>query len=108
MSMRGSPEVRRLAAGTLMPGFVGTTVPDWVRRARDEGVGALALYGSNVSDPGGLEPVLGQLRGLGPLLLHHPCHSSQRQPQQARHGGQQNRPQIIAMPPLTCRVEPVT
>ena len=69
MSMRGSPEVRRLAAGTLMPGFVGTTVPDWVRRARDEGVGALALYGSNVSDPGGLEPVLGQLRQLGPLLL---------------------------------------
>lgn len=69
MSMRGSPEVRRLAAGTLMPGFVGTTVPDWIRRARDEGVGALALYGSNVSDPGGLEPVLGQLRQLGPLLL---------------------------------------
>ena len=69
MSMRGSPEVRRLAAGTLMPGFVGATVPDWVRRARDEGVGALALYGSNVADPGGLAPVLGQLRGLGPLLL---------------------------------------
>ncbi|WP_193315184.1 glycoside hydrolase family 3 protein [Nostocoides sp. F2B08] len=67
--MRGSPEVRRLAAGTLMPGFAGTTVPDWVRRARDEGVGSLALYGSNVTDPGGLAPVLGRLRELGPLLL---------------------------------------
>jgi beta-N-acetylhexosaminidase len=45
-----SDELRRLAACTLMPGFVGTTVPGWLLDALDDGLGSVCIYGPNVED----------------------------------------------------------
>ncbi len=44
------PALRRLAAGVVLPGFVGTTVPDWLHRALEEGLAGVCLFGQNVTD----------------------------------------------------------
>ncbi|MEU0956392.1 glycoside hydrolase family 3 N-terminal domain-containing protein [Streptomyces niveus] len=42
----------RLAETTLQPGFVGTTVPDWVRRRiAGGGLTSVVLFGRNIVDP---------------------------------------------------------
>ncbi|MFF2185874.1 glycoside hydrolase family 3 protein [Streptomyces sp. NPDC058155] len=42
----------RLAETTLQPGFVGTTVPDWVRRGiAGGGLTSVVLFGRNIVDP---------------------------------------------------------
>lgn len=46
-------DVRALAAGVLAPGFNGTRVPPWLRRAVDEGLGSVVLFGHNI--PGAAE-----------------------------------------------------
>jgi beta-N-acetylhexosaminidase len=40
--------VERLADRCLLPGFAGTTAPDWVRRRVAEGLGGVVLYARNV------------------------------------------------------------
>ncbi len=40
-------ELRRAAAGTLLSSFPGETVPSWVWRQADAGLGGVCLYGSN-------------------------------------------------------------
>lgn len=42
---------RRRALGVLMPGFVGTTLPEWMRRLLGEGLGGVCLFGHNVDTP---------------------------------------------------------
>jgi beta-N-acetylhexosaminidase len=44
-----STELYRLANGLLQPGFAGTTVPDWLRRALQEGLGGVLLWDRNVA-----------------------------------------------------------
>ncbi len=41
--------IRRLVSGTLMPGFVGTTVPDWITREYAAGLASVCLYGTNLA-----------------------------------------------------------
>jgi beta-N-acetylhexosaminidase len=47
---RADAELRSLAAGVLLPGFAGTTAPDWVRRWVSDGLGGVVLFGRNVVD----------------------------------------------------------
>lgn len=55
--------LRRLAAGTLLAAFQGTTAPDWVLRELDRGLGGVTLFGFNVAD----RTQLGRLtKSLGP------------------------------------------
>jgi beta-N-acetylhexosaminidase len=61
--------LRRLVVGTLMPGFVGTSVPGWVEREYAAGLASVCLYGANVVDPDQLARLCGQLRAAGPDLL---------------------------------------
>ena len=42
--------LRRLAAGTLLVAFQGTTAPDWVLRELEHGLGGVTLFGFNVAD----------------------------------------------------------
>ena len=42
-------ELSVLAATVLQPGFVGTGVPDWVRRWLGDGLGGVALFARNVA-----------------------------------------------------------
>ena len=44
-------ELERLASGCMLPGFEGPTVPDWVRRRLEEGLGGVVLYAWNVESP---------------------------------------------------------
>jgi beta-N-acetylhexosaminidase len=68
--MTTSPEaLRRLVLGTLMPGFVGTTPPDWVAREHAAGLAAVCLYGANVVDPDQLAALCADLRAAAPGLL---------------------------------------
>ncbi|WP_076263919.1 beta-N-acetylhexosaminidase [Intrasporangium flavum] len=61
--------LRRLVLGTLMPGFVGTTPPDWVAREHASGLAAVCLYGANVVDPDQLAALCADLRAAAPRLL---------------------------------------
>jgi len=51
MTAAGSTERRRRALGVLMPGFVGTTLPDWLRSLLEDGLGGICLFGHNVDGP---------------------------------------------------------
>ncbi|WP_256793085.1 beta-N-acetylhexosaminidase [Terrabacter sp. Ter38] len=61
--------LRRLAVGTLMPGFVGTTVPAWIEREYAAGLASVCLYGANVVDPDQLAQLCASLRAMAPDLL---------------------------------------
>ncbi|MGO4584897.1 glycoside hydrolase family 3 protein [Arthrobacter sp. 2RAF6] len=54
--------LRRLAAGTLMPGFTGIAVPVWILEAYDAGLAAVCLYGTNVASPVQLRELCAGLR----------------------------------------------
>ncbi len=55
-------DLERLAAGCILPGFEGPTVPDWVRRRLDEGLGGVVLYAWNVGSPEQLAELTAALR----------------------------------------------
>jgi beta-N-acetylhexosaminidase len=53
--MPHSPDLRRLAATVLQPGFGGTTPPAWLLRQLAEGLGGVVLFARNISgDTAGL------------------------------------------------------
>ncbi|MDX3194772.1 glycoside hydrolase family 3 N-terminal domain-containing protein [Streptomyces sp. MN03-5084-2B] len=58
---QSSPE--KLAEAVLLPGFAGTTAPDWLRRRVAEGLGGVVLFGRNVVDDEQVAALTGQLRG---------------------------------------------
>src|SRR4051794_39012370 len=76
---RSSPEVRgpmpnhgelpELAATVLQPGFIGTAVPDWVRRRIAEGLGGVALFARNVESPTQVAALTRQLRAERPDVI---------------------------------------
>lgn len=43
-------ELSRLVEGVLLPGFRGTTVPDWLARALDGGLAGVCVFAPNVSE----------------------------------------------------------
>ncbi|MBE1590110.1 beta-N-acetylhexosaminidase [Nonomuraea angiospora] len=45
-----SGDLSRLAMTVLHPGYEGTSVPDWLRRALGEGLGGVVLFARNVID----------------------------------------------------------
>jgi beta-N-acetylhexosaminidase len=67
MSING--DLPELAAAVLQPGFVGTTVPDWVRRRLGEGLGGVALYARNVESPAQVAALTAQLRTERPEVI---------------------------------------
>jgi beta-N-acetylhexosaminidase len=61
--------LRRLVAGTLMPGFAGTRLPLWIQEEYAAGLRAVCLYGANVAGPEQLLELCAELRALGPDLV---------------------------------------
>jgi beta-N-acetylhexosaminidase len=57
-----SRELERLAAATLLPGFVGLEPPDWIRRRLGLGLGGVVLYSRNVRDLEQLRRLTDELR----------------------------------------------
>jgi beta-N-acetylhexosaminidase len=62
-------ELRELAATVLQPGFVGTSVPDWVRRWLGEGLGGVALFARNVESPAQVAALTARLRAERPDVI---------------------------------------
>jgi beta-N-acetylhexosaminidase len=56
-----SPE--KLAEAVVLPGFAGTTAPDWLRRRVADGLGGAILFGRNVVDDEQVAALTAQLRG---------------------------------------------
>jgi beta-N-acetylhexosaminidase len=62
-------ELPELAATVLQPGFIGTAVPDWVRRRIAEGLGGVALFARNVESPAQVAALTAQLRAERPDVI---------------------------------------
>lgn len=58
-----------LALRCLMPGFEGTSAPEWVRRRAAEGLGAVALYSRNVATRDQVAELTASLHRERPELL---------------------------------------
>lgn len=56
--------LRRYALGSLLLGFHGTDVPDWLAGALRDGLGGVVLFGSNLPDPGRLPELTARLRAI--------------------------------------------
>lgn len=61
--------LRRLALSVLLPGFTGTTPPDWVRRSLAEGLAGVCLFGHNVEGAEQVRGLTGALRAERPEAL---------------------------------------
>ncbi|MFE3449231.1 glycoside hydrolase family 3 protein [Nonomuraea sp. NPDC059194] len=61
--------LRRLAAGTLLVAFQGTTAPDWVLRELEAGLGGVTLFGFNVADAAQLSDLTSMLKAAGEPVI---------------------------------------
>ncbi|MBB6344615.1 beta-N-acetylhexosaminidase [Nonomuraea muscovyensis] len=61
--------LRRLAAGTLLVAFDGTSTPDWVLRMLADGLGGVTLFGFNVGEPAALGGLTAALRAAGDPVI---------------------------------------
>ena len=64
-----SQELDRLAAGTLLAGFAGTTVPDSLKPWLDLGLGGVCLFARNVESREQLSALTAELQALRPGLV---------------------------------------
>ncbi|WP_370947127.1 glycoside hydrolase family 3 protein [Amycolatopsis sp. cg5] len=62
-----SPE--KLAESVLLPGFAGTTAPDWLRRRIGDGLGGVILFGRNVVDDEQVAALTAGLRSERPDVV---------------------------------------
>src|SRR5499427_8894571 len=61
--------LRRPAEGCLLPGFVGTRVPDWVLTRLQRGLGGAVLFARNVVDPEQVSRLTAELHTARPDAL---------------------------------------
>ncbi len=61
--------IEQLALRCLLPGFVGTVAPDWVKRKAAAGLGGVVLYGRNIADRDQLVRLNAELHAERPDLL---------------------------------------
>ncbi|WP_432931563.1 glycoside hydrolase family 3 protein [Microbispora sp. CA-135349] len=61
----GDPGLNRLAAGTLLISFRGTTAPDWVLRGLEDGLGGVCLFGSNIAGDEQVAALIARLNEAG-------------------------------------------
>ncbi len=65
----GMTELRTLAHAAVVTGFVGTTVPDWLGRRIDAGLGGVCWFAQNVQDEQQATALAADLHGRGPVLV---------------------------------------
>lgn len=62
-------ELRRAIRATLMPGFDGPTLPDWLAAELAAGLGSVCLFGMNVVSPRQLRELTAAIHAAGPAAL---------------------------------------
>ncbi|KQX07850.1 MULTISPECIES: beta-N-acetylhexosaminidase [unclassified Leifsonia] len=66
-SSRG--ELRSLVAATLMPGFVGTELPEWLAARLRAGLGGVCIFGPNIVSPSQLRALTDAVREANPRAV---------------------------------------
>ncbi|HET8641550.1 MAG TPA: beta-N-acetylhexosaminidase [Pseudonocardiaceae bacterium] len=64
-----SEQSGRLAAGVLLPGFIGTSPPGWLVEAIGDGLAGVVYFGHNIADQAQLAALSSQLHALRAGLL---------------------------------------
>ncbi|SEL64096.1 glycoside hydrolase family 3 protein [Nonomuraea pusilla] len=67
--MPHSADLLRLADAVLLPGFEGTTPPDWLRRRLGEGLAGVVLFSRNIAGPAQVAALTAALRAENPAVL---------------------------------------
>ncbi|MET0783108.1 MAG: beta-N-acetylhexosaminidase [Leifsonia flava] len=67
LSSRG--ELRQLVAATLMPGFVGTELPDWLAARLRAGLGGVCVFGPNIVSRSQLRALTDAVRAANPRAV---------------------------------------
>lgn len=62
-------DLLRLADSVLLPGFHGTTPPDWLRRRLGEGLAGVVLFSRNIAGPAQVAELTAALRAENPAVL---------------------------------------
>jgi beta-N-acetylhexosaminidase len=62
-------DLRTLAHAAVVTGFVGTTVPDWLARRVDAGLGGVCWFAQNVEDDAQATELANDLHGRGRVLV---------------------------------------
>ncbi|WP_378145308.1 beta-N-acetylhexosaminidase [Cnuibacter sp. UC19_7] len=59
----------RTVLGTLLPGFAGPELPDWVERMLGEGLAGVCLFGENIVSTGQLRALTAAIRAANPAAV---------------------------------------
>ncbi|ARJ04680.1 hydrolase [Cnuibacter physcomitrellae] len=59
----------RTVLGTLLPGFEGSVLPDWVERMLREGLAGVCLFGENIVSPEQLRTLTRSIRAANPAAV---------------------------------------
>ncbi|MFT4227543.1 glycoside hydrolase family 3 N-terminal domain-containing protein, partial [Micropruina sp.] len=59
-------QLRRAVNATLMPGFPGPDLPDWLSAELADGLGAVCLFGSNIVTPGQVQGLTDAIHAANP------------------------------------------
>ncbi len=62
-------DLRRAIRATLMPGFEGPELPDWLATELAGGLGSVCLFGTNVVSPGQLRQLTDEIHAASPGAL---------------------------------------
>jgi beta-N-acetylhexosaminidase len=65
----GMSDIERLAHAAVVTGFVGTTVPGWLARRIDAGLGGVCWFAQNVGDERQATELAADLHARGPVLV---------------------------------------
>jgi beta-N-acetylhexosaminidase len=57
------------AAGTLLPGFEGTELPEWLQRRLSDGLAGVSLFATNIASPSQLLGLTGAIRAANPRAV---------------------------------------
>ncbi|MEV8212653.1 beta-N-acetylhexosaminidase [Leifsonia sp. NPDC077715] len=63
------PDLRRSIAATLLPGFVGTTLPGWLATRLRAGLGGVCLFGQNISSAAQLRELTDAIYAANPEAI---------------------------------------
>ncbi|PPL15996.1 beta-N-acetylhexosaminidase [Microterricola pindariensis] len=67
--LSGQDTLRSQIARTLLPGFVGTTLPEWLAERLRGGLGGVCLFGINIESMPQLRALTAEIRAANPLAV---------------------------------------
>lgn len=69
MTALSTAQARRLAAATLLPGFEGHVLPDWLASRLRDGLAGVCVFGGNIASRHQLADLVGAIRASNPNAI---------------------------------------